>query len=347
MSTRKWVPVLLPFTVSLLGGNLQSLGATAAAGEVLASMYYIPIVIAAVGLGSRAAVVVSLAAGGSHGITAWLGHGDPFVQPLAETILFLCVGLTTARLAQWLRDRPVSASLADDKQPESLKRSFNQVQDTSEMPALARVVVGLVRQLRTPLASIEGAGWVLEDSRLPDEKRQEFVGIVRKESHRLNRVLSDVLDFTRPRKPRYEPVALARLVEEVIQLAGPKDHGPFFLFKTDIPKDFPPLRCDPEQIRQVLLNLAMNAVEASPGGGQIEISARIEETYAVIRVVDHGRGIPPSILDKIFDPFFTTRESSLGLGLPVAAHIVSEHGGKIALEATSGRGTCVNVSLPV
>jgi two-component system sensor histidine kinase HydH len=351
MSTRKWAPVLLPFTIGLLGSNLQSLqGATAAAtGEVLASLYYIPIVIAAMSLGSRAAVVVSLAAGGSHGITAWLGHRDPLMQTLAETILFLCVGLTTAKLTEWLKNRSVSVPLPSvrDSQPESLQRSFNQVQDASEIPALGRVVLELVRQFRTPVASIEGAGWVLEDSRLPDEKRQEFVGIIRKESHRLNRVLSDVLDFTRPRKPRHETVILARLVDEIIQLAGPKDHGPFFIFKTDIPADYPALRCDPEQIRHALLNLAMNAVQASPGGGQIEISARIEGMYAVIRVRDHGRGIPASILDKIFDPFFTTYENSLGLGLPVAAHIVSEHQGKIAVEATSGQGTCVSVSLPV
>ena len=67
----------------------------------------------------------------------------------------------------------------------------------------------------------------------------------------------------------------------------------------------------------------------------------------MIRIRDHGRGIPPAILEKIFDPFFTTHENSLGLGLPVALHTVSEHGGKIAVEATSGRGTCLSVSLPV
>src|SRR5436305_1060029 len=85
--------------------------------------------------------------------------------------------------------------------------------------AVGRLVVGLVHQFRTPVTSIGGAGWVLEVPRLPDKKRQEFVGIIRKESHRLNRVLSDVLDFTRPRKPRYQTVELSTLVDEVVQLA--------------------------------------------------------------------------------------------------------------------------------
>ena len=224
-------------------------------------------------------------------MTACLAGEITLLQPLAETMLFLCVGLTTAKLAEWLREPARFRCCVRRPCQEPLERSFNEVQDASEMSALGRVVVGLVRQFRTPVASIEGAGWVLEDSRLPDEKRQEFVGIIRKESHRLDRVLSDVLDFTRPRKPRFETVSLSTLIDEVIQMASPKDHGPFFLFKTDIPADFPPLRCDPDQIRQALLNLAMNAVQASPGGGQIVISARIEQNYVVIRIRDHGRGI--------------------------------------------------------
>ena len=350
MSTRKWAPVLLPFIVGLLGSNLHILqsGTAGAVGEVTASLYYIPIVIAAISLGARAAAVVSLAAGAAHALTAWLSHGDSFVAPLAGAMLFLCVGLTTAKLAEWLKDRSVSIASLKDPQTESPEQNFSQVQDRNdlEMPALGRVVVGLVRQFRTPVASIEGAGWVLEDSRLPDEKRQEFVGIIRKESHRLNRVLTDVLDFTRPRKPRFETVSMSKIVDEVVQLASPKDHGPHLLFTTDVPADFPPLRCDPEQIRQALLNITMNAVQASPGGGQIAVTARIEQGYAVIRVRDHGRGIPVAILDRIFDPFFTTSENSLGLGLAVAAHIVSEHRGRIAVEGTSGHGTCISVSLP-
>jgi two-component system sensor histidine kinase HydH len=348
MNKRKWAPVLLPFTVGLLGSNLNwwQIGADPTWGEVLASLYYIPIVIAAISLGRRAAVLVSLASGGSHGLSVVLGRGEPAVQTLAQTILFLCVGMTTAKLAEWLRDQRAPVVPGQASPQGSLEQSFSEGRETSEMSALARVVLGLVRQFRTPVASIEGAGWVLEDSGLPDEKRQEFVGIIRKESHRLNRVLSDVLDFTRPLKPRYEIVTLSTLVDEVIRLAGPKDHGPFFLFRTDIPEDFPPLRCDREQIRQALLNLAMNAIQASPGGGQIEISARIEQEYAVIRIKDHGRGIPPAVLDKIFDPFFTTHENSLGLGLTVALHIVREHGGRITFEATSVHGTCVTVSLP-
>jgi signal transduction histidine kinase len=334
--------------VGLLGSNLQTLqiGPAAAPGEVLASLYFIPIVIAAVCIGSRAAVVVSMAAGGSHCLMIWLAHGDHLIEPVAETVLFLCVGLTTAKLAEWLRSQPASLPTAGGP-PAALGQTLHQTQAPTDLPALGQVVAALAKQFRNPVASIEGAGWVLEDSALADEKRREFVAIIRKESHRLNRVLSDVLDFTRPRSPQFETVAAAKLIHEVVQLARPKDHGPFLLFKTDIAAGFPPLRCDPEQIRQVLLHLTMNAIQASPGGGQIAISAQVEGSYAVIRVTDHGRGISPAILGRIFDPFFTTNENCIGLGLSVAAHIVHEHGGKIAVDSTSAQGTCFSVALPV
>src|SRR5690242_16596422 len=147
MSTRKWAPVLLPFAVGLLGSNLDwsQFGAVANWGEVLASVYYIPIVIAALSLGRRAAVIVSLAAGGAHGATV-LGRGDHVLQLFAETSLFLCVGVTTAKLAEWLRNRPVSVH-GPEFPEEPLERSFSEAQP-GEVSALGRVVVGLVRQFR-------------------------------------------------------------------------------------------------------------------------------------------------------------------------------------------------------
>ncbi len=348
MNARKWLPVILPFTVGLLGSNLHwSLARTFAGwGEVLASLYYIPIVIAAMSLGALRAVVVALAAGVAHGTASVLGREGDLLNSIAQTILFICVAMTTAGLAEWLRTKSAPLTVSKGAPADAIENSFPEAQDTETSSALSRVVMGLVCQFRTPVTSIEGAGWVLEDSRLPEEKRQEFVGIIRKESHRLNRVLSDVLDFTRPRKPKMQSVDLAALVDQVVELAGPKDHGPFFVFRTEIPKDLPPLRCDAELMKQALLNLAMNAIQASPGGGEIVITAAIEDGKFAIRMTDHGHGIPAGILTRIFDPFFTTHEASLGLGLPVALHIATEHGGRIAVETTSSRGTCVAVWLP-
>ncbi len=163
---------------------------------------------------------------------------------------------------------------------------------------------------------------------MADNKRRELVGIVRKETHRLNRILMDVLEFTQPRSPRFRMIDLSKLVDDVIPLAGTKDGRPFTVTK-NIPSDLPVLRGDPEQIKQVLLNLIMNSNQAMPAGGEVEISARIEGDTFVIAVRDHGTGVPAAAVDRIFEPFFSTYEHRLGLGLALALRIVREHGGRI------------------
>jgi signal transduction histidine kinase len=344
--TPKWIPVLLPFVVGLLGSEIYSLrrNFSESFGAVLASLYYIPIVIAAITLGTRPAVIVALAAGAAHGFAAVVGHGDLWVEPVGQTVLFVAVALMVAKLAEW---RAGKRQPSPDQAPEeSLATAVNGT-NVSETGLLSRVMVGLVRQFRTPVTSIEGAGWVLDDPRLPDDKRQELVGIVRKEAHRLNRVLGDVLDFTQPRRLRLRMIDVSALIDDVIQLANPKELGQRHKFNKNVARDLPALRGDSEQMRQVLLNLVMNAIQATPGGGHIDISAEVENDHFVIAVKDYGQGIPPAAVDKIFDPFFTTREHSLGLGLPVALRIVTEHGGRIAVDCRESDGTCISVILPV
>jgi signal transduction histidine kinase len=214
------------------------------------------------------------------------------------------------------------------------------------MSSVNRIIVGLVRQFSTPVASIEGAAWVLDDPHLPEDKRRELVGIVRKEAHRLTRLLSDAVDFMQPRPPRFRMINLSTLVDEVIQLADTRGLGNSYIFTTNIPPALPPLRCDPEQIKQVLLNLVVNSIQATAAGGRIEISARIEGDHFVIVVKDHGRGIPTPVLDRIFDPFFTTNEHHLGLGLSVALRIVTDHRGRMAVDCQQSGGTCISVILP-
>jgi len=136
-------------------------------------------------------------------------------------------------------------------------------------------------------------------------------------------------------------------VDEVIQLSSPKDRNTACVLKKSIAADVPPLRGDPEQLRQVLLNLIVNSMQASPNGGQIEISADVEDEQLIIKVKDDGPGIAAQAVDKIFEPFFSTHDRSLGLGLSTALRIVTEHGGSIALDRNQHEGTCISVKLPL
>lgn len=345
----RWKPVLLPFLVGLLGSTLQWSGAiiSASAQAVLASLYYPSIVIAGISLGSRGATVVALAAGAAEIAAAMVRRNNPWVHPIAQTIMFVCVGVTAAWLTERLRTGRNRTTSTTALGPAAAEEMFAEPYDANQMSTVTQVVLGLTRHIRTPLTSIEGAGWVLKDPALPDDKRQEFVAIVRKEANRLNRVLSDVVELARIQKPRFRSGNLSILIDEAIQLAGQKDSNHVVQFRKDIPADFPQLWCDPEQIRQVLLNIFRNSIQASANGDKVEVAAEVRDGNAIIKVRDYGSGVPVQARHKIFDPFFTTHEDNLGLGLPVALHIVSEHGGRISVDSDSSTGCCIVITLPL
>ncbi len=346
LNTSRRLPALLLVAVGLLASNLQYsvLASTARWFDFAASLIYVPIVAVAIRHGAAAATAVALAGGALRVLLKSLGSGSPWSGVLLETLLFAGVGWMAALLPRNTLTRTPAGNLGD-RAPET--GSASESRESWETVTLTRIVVGLVRQFGTPIASIDGAGWMLEDAGLPEEKRREFVDIIRKEANRLSRMLSEVLDFTRPRQPQFQQLQLPALVDQAIHLADPKGHGPTVLFEKHIPAGLPDLRGDPDQIRQALLNLVMNAVQASPRGDRIKISARFEDPNVVITVKDHGNGVPEVVRTRIFEPFFTTRDTNLGLGLPIAEQIVSAHGGKIAVDSSTGAGTSVSITLPV
>ncbi len=349
MNRRKWPTVVLLFVLGMIGSTVQTLWAAARKswGGVLPGLYYLPIIVAACKLGPKAAVRVALAAGVCQAIVAAAGFDDSWFQAIGQTVLFVCVGLIAGKLATWPPSTGSGGYAGFPAHPaQVLERTFSQLGATGDMPALVQMEIALVRQLFTPVASIQGASWVLEDPGLPRDRREEFVGIIRKEAHRLVQTLWNLLSFAQPRQPVYRDVDLAVLLDEVIQLAKATEHGPYFLFRRELAHDLPLLRCDPEQIKRMLLNVVINSIEATPGAGEITIAAHGDRNSVVIQVRDHGRGIPVEILGKICDPFFSTRDNGLGLGLTVARQIAVAHGGDLAVETTSCKGTSISIQLP-
>jgi two-component system, NtrC family, sensor histidine kinase HydH len=330
----------------MLASNLHwsLLPSTAGWAHFAASLIYLPIVAVAIRHGAVAATAVALAGGALQVLLKTFGSGDPWSGVFMETLLFVGVGWLAVLLARNALSQSPAGTLAQSA-PET--RSASELQERWEAVTLNRVVAGLLRRFGTPVASIEGAGWLLEDAQISEEKRREFVAIVRKEAHQLSRMFSEVLDFTRPRQPRFHKFRVPALVDHVIHFASPKDKGPTIVFEKRIPDDLPALRGDAEQIQQALLNMVMNAVQASPDGGRIEIAGRIENGNVVITVQDHGNGIPKMVLPRIFEPFFSTYDSSLGLGLTVAQQIVTTHRGKIAVDSSTESGTSISMILPV
>jgi signal transduction histidine kinase len=288
---------------------------------------------------------------------SYLTHGQSADSPdarntfdqLLETLVFCSVGL----LAGVLSDRERRQRARVERTAAELREVYQALQDNVEhvkraarMSALGHLSAGLAHEIRNPLASIEGAAAIVE--REPDNiaRRTEFFAIIREESQRLNGLVTNFLDFARPRPPALRPVEVQSLVQSVLTLLSQTSHRNDVTFRMEIAPDLNNLRCDPEQMKQVLLNLVLNAVQAMPNGGEVLVDAAEENGMLKIRVKDQGTGIPPGDVDSIYDPFFTTKDTGTGLGLPVAYQIVQQHGGELMLEENGPGGACFAIRLP-
>jgi signal transduction histidine kinase len=168
-----------------------------------------------------------------------------------------------------------------------------------------------------------------------------------KEVVRLKGLLTHFLEFARPQQPRIVASDCEMLLQSVAQLASETAKLAQVEIILEYAASLPPVSIDPEQIRQVLLNLVINAVQAMPTAGKVKLRADRDGEHVRIEVEDEGVGIPAEDLERVFDPFFTTRSSGTGLGLSIAYQIVNQHGGHISARKNQQRGMTFTVTLPV
>ena len=213
------------------------------------------------------------------------------------------------------------------------------------LSAIGQLAAGLAHEIRNPLASIDGAAEVLDIAGDQPELRKETVNIIRKECTRLNRLLTSLLDFARPRRPEWREVDLSKVVDSVIELVS-HSAGKGIRFHKEQAQGIARLRGDEEQLTQVIMNLTLNAAQAMPDGGDVWLSVRQEDDGIVIQIRDQGGGIPEEIIDRIFDPFFTTKDTGTGLGLSVVHQIVTQHGGTVTVTSNQDKGTTFSLLFP-
>jgi two-component system sensor histidine kinase HydH len=320
---------------------------------VFQHLYYLPIVIAALSFGWRGGLTAAVLAGISHApyiYLTWRVDPDATVDQILEIPLFCVAGVLAGILSE--RERTQRAHLERTTAQlaavyRELRDSFERMKRVERLSAVGQLSAGLAHEIRNPLASIAGAVGIIERDSGSESKRSECLSIIKRETERLNRLLSSFLDFARPRPPQYQTIDLSGTLDSVIALAAHAvDRKPIILRK-EAPANLPALECDPEQLKQVLLNLLINAIQASPNGSDVIVTARHERSKVFIQVKDGGCGIAPENREKIFDPFFTTKESGTGLGLSVAHQIIEQHGGILTAEANPDRGMTFSVVLPL
>jgi signal transduction histidine kinase len=228
-----------------------------------------------------------------------------------------------------------------------LQSSFEQLRRADRLSALGELSAGLAHEIRNPLGSIEGALQILLRPSLAPETKEEFGQVAQKEVDRLKGLLTNFLDFARPQPPKRVSTQPVQLLQSVGKLAAETAKMSHTSVRIDAGDDVPAVLVDPEQMKQVLLNLVINAIQAMPSGGEVVLRSVKNSDSVILEVQDEGIGIPPEDLERVFNPFVTTRPDGTGLGLSIAYQIVSQHGGHIAARRNPGQGMTFTVTLPV
>ena len=229
-----------------------------------------------------------------------------------------------------------------------LRKTEAQLIRSDKLAALGQLAAGIAHEIRNPLTSINILIHSLTENLPTKNSRWEDLKVIGEEILRINEIVDQFLRFAKPASPLFEKTDLIPIFEETLQLLRPQLEKGKITVNKEL-ETLPLITVDKEQIKQVILNLLMNAIQSMPGGGELSISGRFSKDgyWVELTVQDSGVGIPPEDVDKLFDPFFSTKEGGIGLGLSIAHRIIDQHHGKIEVESNSGRGTLFTISLPV
>jgi signal transduction histidine kinase len=315
-------------------------------------LYYLPILFGAFGYGlagGMAVAVVTALLYLPHIVLHWRHEPLYRSNQLAEILMFLVVGAVAGVLSDRLRrereeHRRTSARLADAY--ERLQAGVERLRLLDRLSALGALTAGMAHEIKNPLASIQGSIEILESAVAPGDERREFVGILKKEIERLSRLVSDHLDVVRPGRPERGPQNLGTLAASVVELTRGEAERQGVRIALDVEPDLPPAMVDVSQIRQAVLNLVINAVQALPAGGKVGVAVRSRGERIRIVVEDDGPGLDDDTLRRAFEPFFTTKERGTGLGLSIAFVISDAHGGDLCAALRPGGGARFVLELP-
>jgi signal transduction histidine kinase len=229
-----------------------------------------------------------------------------------------------------------------------LRKTEAQLIRSEKLAALGQLAAGIAHEIRNPLTSINILIHSLTENLPSENSHWEDLKVIEEEIHRINEIVDQFLRFAKPLPPILEKAEIIPIFEETLHLLRPQIER----LRISVQKDFrslPPVIIDKEQMKQVILNLLMNTIQAMPEGGRLGLSGQVsrDDQWIQLSIQDSGIGIPPEDMNKLFDPFFSTKEGGIGLGLSIAHRIIDQHHGKIEVESTPGKGTLFTLWLPI
>ena len=230
-----------------------------------------------------------------------------------------------------------------------IKELKKQVETNRRLAAIGKLAAGVAHEIRNPLSSIKGFATYFSKRYEKNSSDKETAQVMVKEVERINRSITQLLEFAKPMKIEKKPVDINDLINHSLKLVHHDIVQKKIQAKIDINVKTPVIHTDGDRMNQVLLNLYINAVQAMEESGKLEISVQDKEQEGLIeiRIKDHGEGIDKDSLDLIFDPYFTTRSTGTGLGLSIVHTIIENLQGSIRVKSTKGKGTCFIINLPI
>jgi signal transduction histidine kinase len=231
---------------------------------------------------------------------------------------------------------------------ESVHRIEDEIELSRRLAAIGRLTSGVAHEVKNPINAIVVHLEVLRQKLKelePDTRRH--LDVIGNEIHRLDRVVQTLVDFTRPVDLRLSEIDLRRLVDDVVMLASPAAEQHHVLMDRQGANEPLPVRIDSDLVKQALLNIVLNGVQAMPEGGDLRITTRREGDGALVTVHDQGAGIPEDIRDKVFNLYFTTKKGGSGIGLAMAYRVVQLHHGSVEFTSVDGHGTTFYLRFPL
>ncbi len=320
--------------------------------NVFQRLYYVPVLIAAVTFGMRGGIAFALLAAAAyapHIAHDWTHHGPYRTAQWIELVMFVVLATLVGRATdneRRERRRAEATARERDAALRDLEATLDDLRRADRLAALGTMAAGIAHDLRNPLGGIAGAVDILESDYPQDHPRREFLEIVRREVDRLNALTSRYVDFARPAPPEPRPVDFTVATRQAADLVRRMAERRGVTVELQASDPAAVAKADPVQMHQAIVNLLLNAVQAMPQGGPVEVEVRRNPGEVEIAVRDRGPGIREQDRDRIFEPFYTTRSHGTGLGLATSRRIVESHGGRITVENREGGGAEFVLHLP-
>ena len=229
-----------------------------------------------------------------------------------------------------------------------LRKTEAQLIRSEKLASLGQLAAGIAHEIRNPLTSINILIHSLTENLPSGDSHREDLKVIEEETNRINEILDRFLRFAKPAAPLLERTDVVSIFEETLQLIRPRIEKQLIVVRKEF-QALPVILMDREQIKQVALNLLLNAVQAMPQGGTLTLRGQNsgDGQWIRISIQDSGMGIPSEDMNRLFDPFFSTKEGGVGLGLSIAHRIIDQHHGTIEVKSAPGEGTLFTVCLPI